>query len=81
MFNLKNTAKKGNFMFGYVTIDKPELKIKDYTRYKAYYCGLCRVLLESYGFTGQMTLSYDMTFAVILLTSLYECETRLVTHR
>ena len=68
-------------MFGYVTIDKPELKIKDYTRYKAYYCGLCRVLLESYGFIGQMTLSYDMTFAVILLTSLYECETRLVTHR
>lgn len=63
-------------MFGYVTVFKPELKIKDYVKYRAYYCGLCRVLQQNYGFTGQMTLSYDMTFCVILLTSLYECETK-----
>lgn len=59
-------------MFGYVTIHKEELKVKDYYTYKAYYCGLCRVLREKYGFLGQMTLTYDMTFLVILLTSLYE---------
>lgn len=59
-------------MFGYVTIQKEELKMKDYYTYKAYYCGLCRVLHEKYGFLGQMTLTYDMTFTVILLTSLYE---------
>lgn len=62
-------------MFGYVTVYKPELKIKDYTKYRAYYCGLCRVLQEDYGVTGQLTLSYDMTFLVILLTSLYESDT------
>lgn len=62
-------------MFGYVTIDKPELKVKDYYRYKAYYCGLCHALRDRFGFTGQMTLSYDMTFVVILLTSLYESKT------
>ena len=62
-------------MFGYVTVYKPELKIKDYTKYRAYYCGLCRVLMEDYGVTGQLTLSYDMTFMVILLTSLYESDT------
>lgn len=62
-------------MFGYVTAYKPELKMKDFYKYKAYYCGLCRVLREKYGFAGQMTLTYDMTFLVILLTSLYECET------
>ena len=27
-------------------------------------------------FRGQMTLTYDMTFAIILLTSLYETETK-----
>lgn len=59
-------------MFGYVTVQKGELKVKDYYTYKAYYCGLCKVLKEKYGFLGQMTLTYDMTFLIILLTSLYE---------
>lgn len=67
-------------MFGYVMIDKPELKVKDYYKYKAYYCGLCRMLKERYGFLGQMTLTYDMTFAIVLLTSLYESETTLSKH-
>lgn len=61
-------------MFGYITICKPELKVKDYYRYKAYYCGLCHSLREQFGSTGQMTLSYDMTFLVIFLGSLYEME-------
>ena len=59
-------------MFGYVTIYEPELKVKDLKKYRAYYCGLCRTLKEKYGFMGQMTLTYDMTFAAILLSSLYE---------
>lgn len=63
-------------MFGYVKILEPELKVKDYKRYRAFYCGLCRELREKYGHFGQMTLTYDMTFAVILLTSLYEKEIR-----
>lgn len=68
-------------MFGYVTICEPELKVKDLKKYKAYYCGLCRALKERFGSLGQLTLTYDMTFAVILLTSLYESETRLLTRR
>ena len=55
-------------MFGYVTVCEPELKVKDLKKYRAYYCGLCRTLKEDYGFMGQMTLTYDMTFAVILLS-------------
>lgn len=62
-------------MFGYVQANKPELKMKEFYKYKAYYCGLCKVLREKYGFLGQMTLTYDMTFLVMLLTSLYEEET------
>lgn len=64
-------------MFGYVNINKAELKVKDFYQYKAYYCGLCRTLKKKYGRIGQMTLSYDMTFLILLLTSLYEsCPTR-----
>ena len=68
-------------MFGYVTVNKPELKIKDYYRYKGYYCGLCRVLKERHGRVGQMTLTYDMTFLVILLSSLYEPKTESLEER
>ena len=57
-------------------IDKPELKVREFYRYKAYYCGLCRTLKEEYGFRGRMTLTYDMTFLIILLSSLYETENR-----
>lgn len=60
------------FMFGYVVINKPELKFKEFDVYKSFYCGLCYSLRSRYGFVGQFTLSYDMTFLVMLLTSLYE---------
>lgn len=59
-------------MFGYVIVDKPELKFREFDTYRAYYCGLCRSLKNRHGLTGQLTLSYDMTFLVMLLTSLYE---------
>ena len=67
-------------MFGYVTICEPELKVKELRKYKAYYCGLCRTLQEEYGAAGQMTLTYDMTFLIVLLTSLYECGGRTESH-
>ena len=59
-------------MFGYVTINKAELKVKDYDKYHAFYCGLCHALKKRYGRLGQFTLTYDMTFVTLLLTSLYE---------
>ena len=31
-------------MFGYVLINKEELKFKEYDVYKSYYCGLCQTL-------------------------------------
>lgn len=68
-------------MFGYVTINKEELKIKDYNKYQSFYCGLCHSLKRQYGISGQMTLSYDMTFLGILLSSLYEDNTDAVKRR
>lgn len=61
-------------MFGYVVVQKPELKFKEFDEYKSYYCGLCRSLKSRHGIAGQLTLSYDMTFLVMLLTSLYDSE-------
>ena len=61
-------------MFGYVTAHEPELKVKEFHKYKGYYCGLCQQLKRNYGHLGQLTLTYDMTFLIIILTSLYEKE-------
>ncbi|MFA9462860.1 MAG: DUF5685 family protein [Velocimicrobium sp.] len=64
-------------MFGYVMVNKPELKIKDFETYQSFYCGLCKTLKTSYGRRGQVTLTYDMTFLILFLTALYEPETKI----
>lgn len=61
-------------MFGYIIINKDEMKFKEFEVYHSYYCGLCQKLKEKYGRIGQMSLSYDMTFLLMLLTGLYEPE-------
>ena len=68
-------------MFGYVTVNKPEIKFKDFDVYRSFYCGLCRELRERYGIPGQISLTYDMTFVVLLLSALYEPPTKKGTSR
>ena len=63
-------------MFGYIMVNKAEMKFKEFDVYHSFYCGICRDLKRKYGVWGQMALSYDMTFLAILLTGLYEPETR-----
>lgn len=62
-------------MFGYVVVNKPELKIKDYNVYQSFYCGLCQTLKKRFGRFSQLALNYDMTFLAILLSGLYEPQT------
>lgn len=62
-------------MFGYIHVYKPELKVREFERYQASYCGLCRSLKRRHGSIGRLTLSYDMTFLALLLTGLYEPKT------
>lgn len=57
-------------MFGYVTPCKMELKLKDYEKFKAYYCGLCHNIKNNYGNLPRLLLNYDMTFLGILLSSI-----------
>lgn len=57
-------------MFGYVLPCKMELKVKDYEKFKSYYCGLCISIKNQFGNLPRMTLNYDMTFLAILLDGL-----------
>lgn len=62
-------------MFGYIIVNKAEMKFREFDVYHSFYCGICRDLKRKYGICGQISLSYDMTFLAILLTGLYEPET------
>lgn len=53
-------------MFGYISIDKPELKIKEYETFRAYYCGLCHAL-KHYSEKARMLLNYDCVFLFLLM--------------
>lgn len=57
-------------MFGYVTPCNMELKVKDFEKFKAYYCGLCHAIKEGYGNLPRLLLNYDMTFLASLLGSM-----------
>lgn len=61
-------------MFGYVVADQANLKPEELERYKSVYCGLCRTIGSRHGQHARMTLTYDMTFLILLLGSLYEPE-------
>jgi hypothetical protein len=58
-------------MFGYVIANMDKLSPDDKTRYKAYYCGLCRALGTRHGRVSRAALNYDMAFLVLLLTAVY----------
>ena len=59
-------------MFGYVLVDKNALRIREYDRYRATYCGLCHAMGKCTGCLSRMTLSYDMTFFALLRGMLEE---------
>lgn len=54
-------------MFGYVRPDVPELKIKEFQRFKACYCGMCHVLGKVYGIPARFILNYDFVFLSMIL--------------
>ena len=59
-------------MFGYVLPNRKRLTEEQLARYQSCYCGLCRSLGRRHGLTARAALTYDMTFLVLLLSSLYE---------
>ena len=61
-------------MFGFVVANTDALDAPQLERYKGAYCGLCRTLQQRHGDLSRLTLNYDMTFLVLLLSSMYEPE-------
>jgi len=68
-------------MFGYVTINKNSLPEAEYHRFRGWYCGLCRELRIRHGSLSRLSLTYDMTFLYLLLSALYEPETKTLRER
>lgn len=58
-------------MFGYVKINKMDLTFREYEHYRGYYCGLCKTLKDEHGEASRLTLNYDVTFLVVLLSGIY----------
>ena len=57
-------------MFGYILPQFSELKVKEAEFYRSVYCGLCRTMGKTTGQCSRFTLSYDMTFLVLLRLAL-----------
>ena len=64
---MEENIGRGAFMFGYIAVNKAELKFKEYDVYRSFYCGLCKSLKERGGNLSRLTLSYDMTFCTCCL--------------
>ena len=59
-------------MFGYIKINKMDLTFREYEHYRGYYCGLCKCLKDNHGEISRLSLNYDITFLVLILTAVYK---------
>ncbi len=61
-------------MFGYVIPDKPNMYIKDFYAFRAYYCGLCKAIGKRCGQLMRFSTNYDMTIFNVLAHNLLNCK-------
>ena len=61
-------------MFGYVLPDKPNMFMKDYAQYRAFYCGLCKSIGKKCSQPMRFTTNYDITFLNVLYHSVFDKE-------
>src|SRR5665648_677634 len=66
--------KRGFTMLGYITPDKPELKVREYEMYSAYYCGICKAIKRRHGEIPRLVLSYDSVLLAMILSAVYDLE-------
>lgn len=68
-------------MFGYIRINKMDLTFREFDYYKGYYCGLCKYLKENHGEVSRLSLNYDITFLIVILTALYKLDSDITYER
>ena len=49
-------------MFGYIKVERSELRVREYEYYRACYCGLCRRMGRCTGQCSRAALNYDFVF-------------------
>ncbi len=59
-------------MFGYIKTATPDLRVRENELYRAVYCGLCHTSGKCTGCTSRLTLSYDITFMLLVRMALFE---------
>lgn len=59
-------------MFGYIRPLKQEMLVRELSRYRAVYCGICKQIGRDYGQLPRMATGYDVTMLALLLLSLDE---------
>lgn len=57
-------------MFGYITPDKGEMRVKEYELFRAYYCGVCKSMGRRFGPFCRLALNYDSVFLGLFLSSI-----------
>ena len=65
-------------MFGYVKINKMDLTFREYEHYRGYYCGLCKYLKDNHGEISRVSLNYDITFLILILTAVYKPKSTII---
>ena len=68
-------------MFGYIIPERPELKIREYELFRAYYCGICKSIGKRYGQVKRLTLTYDSAFLAVLLSAVADERIKFVMKR
>jgi len=57
-------------LIGYIKTYPPELKMKEYIKYNAYYCGICHSIKDRWGQIPRLTLNYDCVFLTVFIDSI-----------
>ena len=68
-------------MFGYVLPDKPNLYMRDYALFRAYYCGLCHAMKKESGQTARTSVNYDAAFINLLFSDIRGEKPKIVQKR
>ena len=65
-------------MFGYIKVNKMDLTYREYEHYRGYYCGLCKYLKDNHGEISRLSLNYDITFLVLVLSAVYKPKSTII---
>lgn len=78
---IRTSIRQVNSTFGYVVANMDKLTAEAKEQYRSCYCGLCKALGSRHGTISRITLTYDMSFLVLLLSALYKTDNTIKTER